>query len=58
MVRQTDNIYTLDYAVTATQKKILYAFGMTENTIKYYVAEIGNGLKEAGELSNGKKNLV
>lgn len=54
MVRQTDNVYRLDHAVTATQKKILHAFGMTENTIKYYAAEIGNQLK--GGVSNGKKN--
>ncbi len=33
LTRQTDNIYRLDHAVTAVQKKILRAFGLTEKTL-------------------------
>ena len=33
MTRQTDNVYRLDHAVTAKQKKILEAFGMNEGNI-------------------------
>ena len=46
MVRQTDNVYRLDHAVTATQKTILGAFGLNENHIKNRVLEISNILKE------------
>lgn len=35
MTRQADNIYRLDHAVTATQKKILNAFDLTEKNIEY-----------------------
>ena len=34
MIRQSDGNYRLDHAVTATQKKILQAFGMTERNIR------------------------
>lgn len=34
MIRQSDGNYRLDHAVTATQKKILKAFGMTERNIR------------------------
>jgi len=40
MVRQLDNVYRLDHAVTATQKNILKAFGMDAAYIKYKSAEI------------------
>ena len=54
MVRQTDNVYRLDHAVTATQKKILAAFGLTEGSIKHYATEISNQLKQVnGEEKNG-----
>lgn len=46
MVRQTDNVYRLDHAVTATQKTILGAFGLNENHIKYKATEISNILKK------------
>ena len=46
MVRQTDNIYRLDHAVTATQKKILKAFGLTENYIKHKADDISEQLKK------------
>ena len=54
MVRQTDNIYRLDHAVTAKQKKILNAFGMNEGTVKYRASEISNTLKEANHLKEGE----
>ncbi len=40
MVRQLDNVYRLDHAVTATQKKILKAFGMDAAYVKYRATEI------------------
>ena len=45
MSRQTDNVYRLDHAITATRKTILGAFGLNENTIKYRADEIRNTLK-------------
>ena len=47
MTRQTDNVYRLDHAVTAKQKKILKAFGMSEVSITYRAEEISNTLREA-----------
>lgn len=47
MTRQTDNIYRLDHAVTAKQKKILKAFGLSEGSIIYQAGEISNTLREA-----------
>ena len=47
MTRQTDNIYRLDHAVTAKQKKILEAFGMNEGNITYRAGEISNTLKKS-----------
>ena len=40
MVRQLDNIYRLDHAVTAVQKIILGAFGMDTAYVKYRATEI------------------
>ena len=48
MTRQTDNVYRLDHAVTAKQKKILKAFGMNEGNITYRAGEISNTLRESG----------
>ncbi len=45
MVRQTDNVYRLDHAVTATQKTILGAFGLNESHIKNRATEISNSLQ-------------
>jgi hypothetical protein len=45
MVRHLDNVYRLDHAVTATQKKILKAFGMDTEYVKYKAAEISGNLK-------------
>lgn len=47
MVRQLDNIYRLDYAVTANQKVILKAFGLDANSIKYFASELSKELKKA-----------
>ncbi|MEA3424503.1 MAG: hypothetical protein U9Q80_12000 [Bacillota bacterium] len=45
MIRQLDQVYRLDHAVTSTQKKILNAFEMNENHIKYKAIEISDQLK-------------
>ena len=47
MVRQLDNVYRLDHAVTANQKTILNAFGLDANRIKYYAFELSKELKKA-----------
>lgn len=54
MTRQTDNIYRLDHAVTAKQKKILKAFGMSDGTINYQAGEISNVLKTVGLRNEGR----
>ena len=46
MVRQLDNIYRLDHAVTANQKVILKAFGLDANSIKYFASELSKELKK------------
>ena len=48
MVRQLDNVYRLDHAVTAAQKTILKAFGIDVSYVKYKAAEISDVLKKAG----------
>ena len=58
MTRQTDNIYRLDHAVTASQKKILKAFDLTEKNIEYRAAGISETLKtvmQKGESKYGKR---
>ena len=47
MVRQLDNIYRLEHAVTANQKVILKAFGLNANSIKYFASELSKELKKA-----------
>ena len=47
LVRQLDNIYRLDHAVTANQKVILKAFGLDANSIKYFASELSKELKKA-----------
>ena len=47
MVRQLDNVYRLDHAVTANQKTILNAFGLDANHIKYYASEQTKRLRSA-----------
>lgn len=45
MVRQLDDIYRLDHAVTSRQKTILEAFGISADHIKYKAANISEELK-------------
>ena len=47
MVRQLDNLYRLDHAVTAVQKIILKAFGMDVAYIKYMANEISRQIADA-----------
>lgn len=46
MVRQLDNVYRLDHAVTAAQKTILKAFAIDVSYIKYKACEISEALKK------------
>ena len=41
MARQLDGVYRFDHAITATQKTILNAFGMTDSYVKHIAEEIG-----------------
>ena len=45
MVRQLDDVYRLDHAVTAKQKTILEAFGISAEHVKYKAANISEELK-------------
>ena len=45
MVRQLDDVYRLDHAVTAKQKTILEAFGINADHVKYRAACISEELK-------------
>ena len=45
MVRQLDNVYRLDHAVTATHKTILKAFGIDAGYVKYKSVELSEELK-------------
>ena len=45
MARQLDGVYRLDHAITATQKKILHAFGLTDNYVKEKAEEISKQLR-------------
>ena len=51
MVRQLDNVYRLDHAVTATQKNILKAFGMDAAYIKYKAAEISEQFAKNNKIN-------
>ena len=44
LIRQSDRGYRMDYAVTATQKEILKAFGMTAANIRTQAAAINENL--------------
>ena len=46
MVRQLDGVYRLDHAVTATQKTILKAFGISAEQVKYRANYISEELKK------------
>ena len=45
LIRQPDGEYRMDYAVTATQKEILKAFGMSASDIRRQAAELNEDLK-------------
>ena len=45
MLKGADNEYNLDYAITATQKTILNAFGMTADNIHRQASVLGSDLK-------------
>ncbi len=45
MIRQSDGNYRLDHAVTATQKEILMAFGMSERNVRELAIGINGNLK-------------
>lgn len=55
MIRQLDNVYRKDHAVTANQKIILSAFGIDEAYVNYYAKEISNQLVEISNDKSGKK---
>ena len=44
LIRQSDRGYRMDYAVTATQKEILKAFGMTASNVRTQAAAINDDL--------------
>jgi hypothetical protein len=54
MIRQADGVYRLDHAVTATQKKILKAFDLTEKNIEYRAAWISETLKTVMQKGENK----
>jgi hypothetical protein len=45
MVRQMDNVYRLDHAISATQKTILKAFGVDKDYIKSRAMRLSDQLK-------------
>ena len=59
MIRQMDNIYRLDHAVTKTQKTILKAFGIDAGYIKEKVKIIGDTIAyhEEGKQHGEEKHL-
>jgi hypothetical protein len=59
LLKDADNSYNLDYAITATQKSILKAFGMTSDNVNRQAREISSDLAriniEAIESGNGDR---
>ena len=45
MSRQLDGVYRFDHAITATQKTILKAFGLTDANVKYRAEEISKEIE-------------
>ena len=45
MARQLDGVYRFDFAITATKKTILKAFGLTDSYVKHIAEEISLKLK-------------
>jgi len=58
MIKGADNEYRLDHAVTATQKSILNAFGMTANDIKQKSKELSAELARIETEAAEKKAAV
>lgn len=52
MVRRTDGTYRLDHAVTATQKAILGAFGLSDKDVRESAEMISKLLKDGGSLTD------
>ena len=57
MIRQSDGNYRMDHAVTAIQKVILGAFGMTERSVREQAIGINKMIQEAGR-KDGKENDI
>ena len=61
ILKGANNEYRLDYAITATQKAILKAFGLTASMIQSQANEISNDLfrieKEQFEKEVSKQNI-
>ncbi|MFP3153182.1 hypothetical protein LQZ18_01875 [Lachnospiraceae bacterium ZAX-1] len=49
MIRQFDDVYRLDHAVTATQKTIPKAFGVDANDVKGSASQISEQLRLASK---------
>jgi len=47
MIRQSDGVYRLDYAISATQKEILKAFDMTAANVREQASELGQQMQKA-----------
>ena len=58
MIKGPDNVYRLDHAVTATQKTILKAFGMTANDVKTLARELSSDLKRIERDAAEKKKTA
>ena len=56
MIRQMDNVYRIDHAITATQKTILKAFGVDENYIKARAMRLSEQLKVAAIPERDEEN--
>ena len=56
MTRRADGVYTLDHAVTATQKEILSAFGLEADDITKQAQALSEEIArmEKVEVANGK----
>ena len=52
MVRRTDGTYRLDHAVTATQKAILGAFGLSDKDVRESAEMISKLLRDGGSLAD------
>ena len=58
MIKGADNEYRLDHAVTAAQKVILNAFGLTANDIKLKAKELTAELARISQEAIEKKAAV